>query len=77
MNQHGKNNHIQSRPCPRCSVVQRTQVRCTTEYVAEQQDPGPSDVSSAFIITMSPVIDDDISIQKRQYPISKPEPELQ
>ena len=48
MNQHGKNNHIQSRPCPRCSVVQRTQVRCTTEYAAEQQDPGPSNVSIAL-----------------------------
>ena len=77
MNQHGEDNNIQSQPCPQCSVVQRTQVRRTTEYAAERQDPGPSVVSSAFIITMSHVTADDISIQERRYLISKPESELQ
>ena len=38
MNQQGEDNTTQIRSCPRCSVVQPTQVR-RTEYEAEQQDP--------------------------------------
>ena len=39
MNQQGEDDNTQIRSCLRCSVVQPTQVRRTTEYAAEQQDP--------------------------------------
>ena len=52
MNQQGEDSNIQIRSCPRCSVVQRTQVRRTTEYATEQQDPEPFRVSSAFMMTL-------------------------
>ena len=39
MNQQGEDNNTQIRSCPRCSVAQSTQVRRTTEYAVEQQDP--------------------------------------
>ncbi|KAN0139603.1 hypothetical protein V8E53_002265 [Lactarius tabidus] len=40
IHQQGEDATFQNRSCPRCSVVQHTQVRRTTEYAAEQQDPG-------------------------------------
>ena len=53
MNQHGEDNNIQSRPCPQCSIVQRTQVHRTTEYAPEQQDPEPFGVSSLSLTLLS------------------------
>ena len=52
MNQQDEDNNIRSRSCPQCSVAQRTQVRRTTEYAAERQDPDPSGVSGTFIMTL-------------------------
>ena len=49
MNQQGEDNNTQNCSCPRCSVVQRTQARSTSEYAAEQQDPEPFRVSSLFL----------------------------
>ena len=44
--QQGDDATVQNRSCPRCSEAQRTQVRLTTEYPVERQDPKPFGVSS-------------------------------
>ena len=48
MDQQGEDNNTQIRSCPRCSTVQRTQVRRTFENAPEQQDPESFGVSSLF-----------------------------
>ena len=54
MNQQGEDDTTQIRSCPQCSVVQCTQVRRTSEYAAEQQDPEPLGVSRLFFMTLPP-----------------------
>ena len=61
MDQQGEDNNTQIRSCPRCSTVQRTQVRRTFENASEQQvrrmfenapeqqDPESFGVSSLFL----------------------------
>ena len=52
MNQQGEDNNTQNRSCLRCSEMQRTQDRTTSEYAAEQQDPEPFGVRNLFFMTL-------------------------